>query len=227
MPRKYAKRRRTRPRRNRRVRKRYTPMHLLRSPLGKSHKAILRYVERGFTVNPGVAGVATAYYFSANGLYDPNITGTGHQPVGFDQMMAMFDHYTVIGARAKFQFYSIDGTYKQLVLVGLDDATTQPLDIGQTLENGTCRWKLISNASAGDQQTHTLSYKVNPAKFLGRSKPMSCSELRGDASNNPEEQVYFKIVCSPQDGTDTAGIECMVTIDYTVIFTEPKELAQS
>lgn len=53
-------------------------------PLGKYFKSHNRYVEGFIDLNPGALGSNAPYTFSANGLYDPNITGSGHQPIGFD-----------------------------------------------------------------------------------------------------------------------------------------------
>ena len=49
----------------------------------------------------GSAGIPFKYQFSCNGLYDPNITGTGHQPMYFDQVTPIYNQYRVIGAKAR------------------------------------------------------------------------------------------------------------------------------
>lgn len=46
-----------------------------------------------------VGGSLSAYTFVANGLFDPNNTGTGHQPMYFDQAMLIYNHYKVIGSK--------------------------------------------------------------------------------------------------------------------------------
>ena len=58
----------------------------------------LPYYEPSFSLT-GTAGVISQYVFSANGVYDPNITSTGHQPLGFDTMMLYYEQYTVIESR--------------------------------------------------------------------------------------------------------------------------------
>ena len=82
-------------------RKRYSKkrlnIHSFRSPVPLKMAATLLYSDQ-ITLNPA-AGTVSKHVFSANGLFDPNITGVGHQPRGFDQYMALYNHYTVIGAR--------------------------------------------------------------------------------------------------------------------------------
>ncbi len=42
------------------------------------------------------SGVLSVYTFNSNGLYDPDQTGTGHQPLGFDQYAAQYNRYRVL-----------------------------------------------------------------------------------------------------------------------------------
>ena len=48
----------------------------------------LKYCQE-VSLNPTVGAVASAD-FAANGLYDPYLSGVGHQPMGFDQLMTFF-----------------------------------------------------------------------------------------------------------------------------------------
>ena len=70
-------------------------------PLGfpKSKKVRLRYVQT-FSLDAPGSGIATRY-FRANGMFDPDASVGGHQPLYFDQYMAGYDHYTVIGSKIK------------------------------------------------------------------------------------------------------------------------------
>lgn len=74
-------------------RKRYTKISALRAkwvnPL--SNKALLRftYCDSSFSRTLNVAGGYAAYYiFRGNSIYDPDQTGVGVQPYGFDQYVA-------------------------------------------------------------------------------------------------------------------------------------------
>jgi len=59
-----------------------------------------KYVEdfNFFTDNlTGLMG--TDYAFRLNSMYDPNFSGTGHQPQGYDQMASVYGRYTVYKVR--------------------------------------------------------------------------------------------------------------------------------
>lgn len=213
--------------RRRRYKKRAVPFSLATVPLKSKHMATLRYFEPNFTLDPGLAGLAANYIFSANGLYDPNITGTGHQPLGFDQLMAMYNHYVVIGAVIKVQFWNEDATFTQLVSLSIQASATAPITATNLIEQGRCKWLTLGVANSGTDRG-VLTLKVNPTKFLGRSKPLSDPDLKGDSSNNPAEQAYFTLLCTPNNNTQNSSqVRCSATIDYTVMFIEPKVLTES
>lgn len=84
------------------------PLSLLRAPrnfLGESRRVTLEYAE-SFVLQSQtlLSAMGTPQYFSLNDLFDPNYTGSGHQPRGFDQLTVMFQKYRVFRARAKFYF---------------------------------------------------------------------------------------------------------------------------
>lgn len=54
------------------------------------------------------------YTFSCNGLFDPNITRTGHQPHYFDQMVDLgYNRYCVVGSTITLKLYYTDITLNQ------------------------------------------------------------------------------------------------------------------
>lgn len=61
--------------------------------------AHLRYVDT-VTIDPGAASILK-HTFSANGLFDPDITSTGHQPLMYDEYSALYKQYRVISSKIK------------------------------------------------------------------------------------------------------------------------------
>lgn len=196
------------------------------SPLGRKFKALLRYYEKGLSLNPGVAGAASQYVFSANGVYDPNITGTGHQPLGFDQLMPLYDHATVIGSKITITAENTDTTYAQILSLHMQDNTTTVTNQEILIENGSCKYTIINNTAAGGS-TKILSMKANPNKFLGRSHPLSEDDLQNTISSNPLEQCYWVVSAQPNSASDTNLVYFSVLLEYMTVFFEPKQLAQS
>jgi len=55
-------------------------------------------------LNPAI-GAAAGYVFNLNSLHDPNTSGVGHQPTGFDQLIAIYEQllFTVSNTVFKLQ----------------------------------------------------------------------------------------------------------------------------
>lgn len=207
--------------------RRKVPFSLATVPLKRTLATTVRYFEPNFTLDPGVAGLAANYIFSANGLFDPNITGTGHQPLGFDQLMVMYNHYVVIGAAIKVEFWNEDATFTQLVSLSIQSSTTAPITATNLIEQGRCVWTTLGVANSGTDHG-VLEMKINPNKFLNRTKPLSDPELKGSSSANPTEQAYFTLLCTPNNSTQNSSqVRCSATIEYSTIFFEPKILTES
>jgi len=191
----------------------------------------LTYAEVALSV-VGTTGLAGNYFFSANGLFDPNTTGTGHQPMGFDQMMLMYEQYTVVSSKITVvaNNNSAANTYADVALY-LSPDTTSITDPSRLMENGFFVWKPLY--PVGTQGAiATLSLDCNIATYFARDRNkrelLEDVNLFGNVASNPTEQVYF-VVCA-YDGVgavNTSTVLFRVEIEYEVIFWEPKKLTQS
>jgi len=195
------------------------------APMGKSFKFKTRYHEDGLSVNAGVGGVINSYVFSANGLYDPNITGTGHQPIGFDQLMLMYDHYNVIACRARIDFINTDASLNQRVGVYVNDEATVISSPRKIIENGLGKYRTLGKQGSGKGIT-SMTIGTSIKKFFS-SKVLSDDKLRGSETGNPSDQLYLHVWCDNPQGNDPAAVSFTITIEYIAILTEPKKLGLS
>lgn len=194
-------------------------------PFGKKLKALVTYADIGSTLNPGIGPVTAGYVYSCNGLYDPNITGTGHQPMGFDQLMVIFQRYTVIGAKAVVTFVNTDSTNATHCGIMCSRNTTVNASPTQIIEQGLGQTKLLSpSGSSGD--SCTLELAINPNKFLDKSDPLDDESLSGTSATNPGTQCYFNLwVCG--NTADAGGVLMTIRIEYVAVFHMPNEITQS
>lgn len=226
MPYKIKKRRRRRP-----YKRRKGAMTLYQKgptlPLGrKMFKFKTRYFARNISLNGGVAGIVGGHVFSCNGLYDPDISGTGHQPIGFDQVMQMYDHYVVIGAQMRLDVVNTSGTYSQMVGVALSDKTSLDTDPTVYIENSGNKY-ITLGPKGSNRDTGSITMQINPSKFLGRTKPLSDPELKGTIAANPTEQAYFQCWVAPTQTVDTDAVNANILIEYVAVLIEPRKLALS
>lgn len=197
-----------------------------RSPASSGFPAMVRstltYRVQSINLDPGIGGLAAAHVFAANGLFDPDITGIGHQPVGFDQMMAMYDHYVVTKAKIVAEFVNIDASNRQTAAIAIVDDSTTYTDIRRYIENGSCAFTMLDVAETANAQK-TLTMEVNPLTWQGRKGKLSDPELKGNAASNPSELCSFQLVAEPLTSTDSAAVLASVTIYYDTTFFERKK----
>lgn len=206
----------------RRSKKRKVPyVRVPRSLFGNSTSTVLKYVET-FQLNPGVAGVPATYVFTANGLFDPNITGVGHQPRGFDELKNLFDHYQVKSSIIKVTFMQGGSQIVSHVCgVMLQDDATAESNMIQAMEGRTNSYGPLS--INGGPLTCKLSF--NSDSFFNRAKGQK--DLLGTAGSNPADQAYFVCFSQPAYAVDSQACDVVVEIDYTVHWSEPNNLAAS
>lgn len=202
---------------------------LFRNPVVKADKSlrdVAVYSTGPITLNPGLGGTAASYVFSCNGLYDPDITGAGHQALGFDQYMAIYNKYVVLGATIKAVFTNLEPAQAQICCIALQDQTTTASDVGRYIENGNTVWNMIGRSGVANAPL-TLTHRVNISEFF-RQDTFDDSNFQGDSANNPTEQCYFILAVQPSDhATDTSACYCEVEIRYDVVYRYPALAIQS
>ncbi len=176
-------------------------------------------------------GVIAQYAFTANGVYDPNITGTGHQPLGFDTMMLYYEQYTVVRSTITIRFAG-NGAQPVNVSVCLAPDTTS-LALPDVVENGLIKFKTVDGRGNGGYGTgnriSSLSLSCDVVKYFGRKTTREILDdvnLYGTVSTNPTEQVYFIINTWGHGGfTDNTSVGLEAILEYDVIFWEPRKVA--
>jgi hypothetical protein len=175
------------------------------------------------------ATTAQNYFFSANGVYDPNITGTGHQPMGFDTMMAYYEQATVIRSTCTVQAYNNSTTVPARVWLSLAPDTTAITDTTEIVENGLV--KHVDLNTTGENRIGVLSLGCDVAKYFGRPRGRGIVNdplLYSTAAANPTEQVYYNITSSGIMATSgTYNITFQAFLSYDVVFWEPRKVVTS
>lgn len=197
-------------------------------PLGLSFMTRLKYVET-ITLDPAALSNQT-YVFSANGVYDPNITGAGHQPYGFDQLITMYNHYHVVGSRINVKMATNGGLSFYTGILLRDTATANSVLYGTNylLEQPNSSFKLCPYGNSGGGIV-SLRKSFSTKKFFKTKAVLENSLFRGDSTTNPAEGAFYHVIITPfNDAADNVPAQSMtVTIEYIVVFTEPRMLVPS
>lgn len=186
-------------------------------------KQKLTYSE-AIQLDPGLAAGA-AYVFAANGLYDPNITGTGHQPAGFDQLMALYGEYVVTASWIKIVAVNTDPNGQQIVGVAFLDNATTSTDVRQYIEQGNSKWSVIDVYKSGSPLT--LTHQVN-IRNVSTQDIFNEDNFAGTASRNPSDTHFWHIFVAPVDLTsNTSPVTVTVEIQYECYFRDPQFVSLS
>jgi len=176
------------------------------------------------------AGSVSTYKYSANGLYDPDITGTGDQPMGWDQMMLLYNQACCLRSRIQVTFVAeatSPAPMRCCVYISPDStAVTDPMAI---IGNGLCATGILAATSGGSPTVLTLSLELDVAKYFGREKfgVVNDPEMHSTASSNPTEQVYFFVASWAAANTTTCTLGFDTIIEYDSLYNEPRKLAKS
>lgn len=231
-PRRRRPKRKTRTRAFRRYKRRALAGRLPITGFPAYKVARLKYVTQ-FSINPPTAGV-TVHEFSANGMFDPDITGTGHQPKGFDEWMAIYDHYTVIGSRIRVTPTVSDGTVSEAgcfwgIYLGDTTGVISGQDSNSIMEskNGQV-WGNTGTFSAFGSKTHrSLKKNFSAKKFFRKMQVVGSQGYRGTSGTNPTENAVFIVWTGPIAGNDAAVQDFVAEIEYIAVFTERRVMSQS
>jgi hypothetical protein len=173
------------------------------------------------------SGVVTTYVFRANDLFDPDFTGSGHQPMGFDQMMLFFNHFVVTKARLRIVAKSTTTSFPATVAIRQDANSTAITVIDQIVEfGGLVSVVLEAAGSFGSSKELDLSCDISKLSGVNPQAMTANPSLQGNAAASPAEVTYLHVQM-----WDTGGRTCTAQFDAILEqeawFLEPRDITQS
>lgn len=173
----------------------------------------------------GTTGALSTYFFRCNGMFDPNQTGTGHQPYYFDQLTAVYNHFCVVRSKitVKFNNQSAAGIGGTVGIVINDDGTFSGSNGSTANEMPSAVHTLIP----GVQWSNRTLTKTWSARDTFGGSLLANDNLQGTAAADPTEQSTFMLYAFSQDGTNTLAVFADVLIEYEAVWSELKDISAS
>lgn len=195
------------------------------------HRVVkLRYVHaQSFSAG---SAFNNALSIAANGCYDPDQTGGGHQPLGFDQWSQFYNHYVVLGSKITAQLTAGNNNNNSdgaIFFCYLNDDGTIPTSVSALIEQGKAHYTLVPG-NLQTQRAVQVRNTYSAKKFFNvKDVKDNLTRIGAATSANPSDLAMFNIGFSAITAGSTFGgnWSIIVTIDYIVSFSEPRELAQS
>jgi hypothetical protein len=186
----------------------------------------LKYTSRvPFVSTIGVVGV---HNFSANGLFDVDVTGVGGQPEGFDEWMAMYVEYRVISTKITVKTGSTGSTSATasfwMVIVPSNIPTSFT-----TMEDAASAPFAVSKLYMSGGPAITLTQTMSTATIVGVPPMAILSEsgYGGTASANPAGTTFWGVYVESADNSSSVTTNSVVSIEYVVDFYDRDNFAIS
>jgi len=170
------------------------------------------------------SGVTASWVFSTNNLFDPDVTGTGHQPMGFDQLMLSYNHYCVTYCKM-FATFKNGGSSTPAVAITAQANNTPITTIDQILESGMLSTTTLGTNSSGEA-VKLLTCEMNLARFLGKVNIVDDPECQGSVSSGPTELEYFHVQAWDSAGASST-VRADIIMEFVAVFSEPRILVES
>lgn len=175
----------------------------------------LTYAEN-FSITMAGSFAANTYLFKCNGMYDPDVTSTGHQPAHFDKLASTYHHYFVKASRMYLKFGTTSTADVTTVCLFQNPDTTTLVSGNMDIAMERPGAKYVTGNFHSSNGVLTSSWKAK-SEFGGN--PMSDPELSGSYSTDPVELTHYVITGSDSAGA-TSYIVCAVKIEYDVVWYE-------
>jgi len=207
-----------------RVKARYSRAANLTRTINVPNRALvkLKYCDSITITGNTTAGLAKNVYYRCNGVFDPQYSAGGHQPLGYDEWAPKFHHWKVIGSKiiikATASKATYAGNYPSLALTRVNtvsgDATT--VDPNTLREQKGTKFVPIEAESRG---SYKCSMGYSNKKTYGSMG--NTANHYGSISADPAEGAYWRVSNVPSADSEIPNtLYLQITIYYTVMFVE-------
>lgn len=185
-------------------------------PFISAQQSVMRIVfkyDAFFTLTEATAGAGAIYSFRLNSLFDPDLTSTGKQPLGFDQYAAIFSRYRVVKV-------SFDVTY-----MGNDFTTPRPQRVGfmvtpsSTVPSDPEAWpaQLFSKSAvmaSPNLKPPRLASSISLPQIFGIKKSeFHDNDYASITGANPTRIAYLHVFNSGLSGSSGAGAIAIAVVN--------------
>lgn len=174
----------------------------------------------------------SVHTFHANSLYDPDYTGVGVQPFGFDQWSAFYNqyrvHYSTITAVLHDESPATNAPPLYIIIVPSHTTSSSlPVVLDELMQVPHAKlvmWNTIT------RNIIKVKHRVNTIALLQRQDPNSTDseDLWSLISANPPAPVYWHVYVFNDGGPiEYSGLKMNIKINYYTKFGQRNNLAPS
>lgn len=178
-------------------------------------------------LNMASTGVPTVQAININSLYDPDATGTGQQPMFYDQLGAIYANYRVYGCKAKLAFKVRDASALEsakMVFYVLRPGQAAPSSYEQA-----CELPRSTSAIASKDKWKYKSMYYDQAAIAGLSRKAYryADETSAGFGANPTNTNQLCIFVLSYDDTTQVLVDVSIKLTYYVTLFGLKTVSRS
>lgn len=204
-----------------------------RSPIPPTMQVKFRYAQT-VTYTTGAAGiVGVPNTFRLSNLFDPDLTGTGHQPYGWDQIRTFYKNYKVESVSVVLIWSTIGGTAEVMPCYSITSETNGvslsgiSCDYATELPSvSTCILSASGNTRTVEQRFSAPLYKIHAIKKSEYNQPEYTAQ-DNNVATEPTKQVYLAVSVGSPSGVGGIAATCQTIITYNVRCTGRIQMGQS
>lgn len=168
-------------------------------------------------------GGVNSWVLRANGIFDPDYSNTGHQPMYRDTYAGIYDYYVVLGSKIHVDFVSESATNGFCVGIVTSDTPTISTVLNTLAEQNNAVSTITGTVNDGKT---SLFMTYSPMENIGMEAEDDLSTLT-TVGSDPSTVQYYGIWIATSDAVTTAKCTIKATIEYTVKFATLSKPAQN
>lgn len=188
-------------------------------PIPPSWRAKFRYTSYGTLTAGSVGVVGSEYMFLLNSCYDPDSTGVGHQPYGWDQISPLYRKYIVHNCHVTITATdpSADGLVLCVMVAPTDATFNMAGNSAEAIaEKPMCLTLDVNNTGS---QKVKIQQNIDLAELEGLTKAQYLDQTSiygGAVGANPSKASVLKLAAADITATSSTTIKFRVDLVYDV-----------
>jgi len=194
------------------------------APVPSNHKCILNYTSEKKSLSGSIGGiVGTVAEWGLNCAFDPDLTGVGHQPMGFDQMSALWKSYRV--TRVDFKVRAIATSSFPFLAAQINNSQVPSGTVsGQPFttlnERTNCACKIIE-----DPNDSVVYGSFNMSGIEGKS--IFDDNYTATSAGNPGNKIKLVLGCGSSQDDDVSSLDYILELNFHMTWFNRVSLGQS
>lgn len=182
-----------------------------------------------YQINAGV-GQLYSQKFNLNSMFDPDLTNVGHQPMGRDQMITLYNRYRVDKVKVTVQWTKMTDSVQGFhAMIANNDSATLTQTPSNIMEQPFQLSGNTSYANGGSKTSFVQSKTFNLHSVTGvtKTKYKIDDQYQALSTASPSEVIILHLMAGDVLGASTYACTALVKLEYFTTWFDPNVISQS